>query len=118
MIKLDDQYCEVYQAKHQGIPLLLQDGTWWPKQYVYLVQYQMVFTLTFYENYWLVQRNYLRDFKLSFDKGHVVIILLWTYKWKFAKARIFDINQRTNKLSGISNGFIFMVQGLTQLWQG
>jgi hypothetical protein len=45
-------------------------------------------------------------------------ILPWTYKWKIAKARIFDINQRTNKLSGISNGFISMVQGLTQLWQG
>jgi hypothetical protein len=45
-------------------------------------------------------------------------ILLWTYKWKFAKARIFDTNQMTNKLSGISNGFISMVQGLTQLWQG
>jgi hypothetical protein len=45
-------------------------------------------------------------------------ILLWTYKWMFAKARIFDINQRTKKLSGISNGFISMVQGLTQLWQG
>jgi hypothetical protein len=44
-------------------------------------------------------------------------ILLWTYKWKIAKARIFDINQRTNKLSGISNRFISMVQGLTQLWQ-
>jgi hypothetical protein len=27
MIKLDDQYCEVCQAKHQGISLLLQDGT-------------------------------------------------------------------------------------------
>jgi hypothetical protein len=27
MIKLDDQYFEVYQAKHQGISLLLQDGT-------------------------------------------------------------------------------------------
>jgi hypothetical protein len=25
-------------------------------------------------------------------------ILLWTYKWKFAKARIFDINQMTNKI--------------------
>jgi hypothetical protein len=45
-------------------------------------------------------------------------ILLWIYKWKFAKARIFDINQRTNKLSGISNGFLSMMQGLTQLWQG
>jgi hypothetical protein len=30
MIEFDDQYCEVY--KHQGISLLLQDGTWWPKQ--------------------------------------------------------------------------------------
>jgi hypothetical protein len=30
MIEIDDQYCEVYQAKHQGISLLLQDGTWWP----------------------------------------------------------------------------------------
>jgi hypothetical protein len=45
-------------------------------------------------------------------------ILLWTYNWKIAKARIIDINQRTNKLSGISNGFNSMVQGLTQLWQG
>jgi hypothetical protein len=27
MIKLNGQYCEVYQAKHQGISLLLQDGT-------------------------------------------------------------------------------------------
>jgi hypothetical protein len=45
-------------------------------------------------------------------------ILLWTYNWKIAKARIIDINQRTNKLSGISNGYNFMVQGLTQLWQG
>jgi hypothetical protein len=75
MIEIDDQYCEIYQAKHQGISLLLQDGTWWPKQYVYQVQYQMVFTLTFYEDYWLVQRNYLRNFKLSFDKGHVVIYI-------------------------------------------
>jgi hypothetical protein len=45
-------------------------------------------------------------------------ILLWTYIWKIAKARIIDINQRTNKLSGISFDFISMVQGLTQLWQG
>jgi hypothetical protein len=45
-------------------------------------------------------------------------ILLWTYNWKIAKARIIDINQRTNKLSGISNGFNSVVQGLTQLWQG
>jgi hypothetical protein len=45
-------------------------------------------------------------------------ILLWTYNWKIAKARIIDINQRTNKLSDISNGFNSMVQGLTQLWQG
>jgi hypothetical protein len=26
---------------------LLEGGTWWPKQHVYQVQYQMVFTLTF-----------------------------------------------------------------------
>jgi hypothetical protein len=45
-------------------------------------------------------------------------ILLWTYNWKIAKARRIDINQRTNKLSGISNGFNSMVQGLTQSWQG
>jgi hypothetical protein len=45
-------------------------------------------------------------------------ILLRTYKWKFARARLNDINQRTNKLSGISNSFLSMVQGLTQLWQG
>jgi hypothetical protein len=27
MIEIDDQYCEIYQAKHQGISLLLQDET-------------------------------------------------------------------------------------------
>jgi hypothetical protein len=42
-------------------------------------------------------------------------ILPWTYKWKFARARLIDINQRTNKWSGISNGFLSMVQGLTQV---
>jgi hypothetical protein len=87
MIKLDGQYCEVYQEKRQGISLLLQDGTWWPKQYVYQVQYQMVFTLTFYEDYWLVQRNYLWDFKLSFDKGHVVIYITLDLQMEVCKRK-------------------------------
>jgi hypothetical protein len=39
----------------------------------------MVFTLTFYEDYWLVQRNYLWDFKLSFLRVMWLSILLWTY---------------------------------------
>jgi hypothetical protein len=45
----------------------------------------------------------------------MVIYITLDLQWKFAKARIFDINQRTNKLSGISNRFISMVQDLTQI---
>jgi hypothetical protein len=55
---------------------------------------------------------------LNFDKGHVVIYITLDLQMKDCKRRIFYINQRTNKLSGISNRFISMVQGLTQLWEG
>jgi hypothetical protein len=87
MIELDDQCCEFYQVKHQGISLLTQDGTWWLRQWVYQVQYQLVFTLTFYEDYWLVHRSYLQDFKLSIDKGHVVISIVLDLQIEVCKSK-------------------------------
>jgi hypothetical protein len=72
---------------HQGISLLKQDGTWWPRQWVYQVQYQMVFTLTFYEDYWLVQRSFLQDFKLSIDKSHVVISIVLDLQIEVCKSK-------------------------------
>jgi hypothetical protein len=47
----------------------------------------MVFTLTFCEDYWLVQRSYLRDFKLSFDKGHVVIYITLDLQMEVCKSK-------------------------------
>jgi hypothetical protein len=96
---------------HQGISPLTHDKAWWPilwglskqniKGFHYChkmelddlnnkftkIQYQMVFTLTFYEDYWLVQRNYLRNFKLSFDKGHVVIYITLDLQMEDCKSK-------------------------------
>jgi hypothetical protein len=71
----------VYRVKHQGISLLIQDGTWWPRQWFYQVQYQVDLTLTSYEEYWLVQRSYLQDFKyITLTKVMWLSLLWWTYK--------------------------------------
>jgi hypothetical protein len=61
---------------HQGISPLIQDGTWWPRQWVYQVQYQVDLTLASYEEYWFVQRSYLQDLKYKIDKVHEVISIM------------------------------------------
>jgi hypothetical protein len=61
---------------HQGISPLIQDGTWWPRQWVYQVQYQVDLTLASYDEYWFVQRSHLQDLKYKIDKGHEVISIM------------------------------------------
>jgi hypothetical protein len=47
---------------------------------------KMVFTLTIYEDYRLVQKSYLQDFKLCIDKSYVVISIVLDLKIEVCKS--------------------------------
>jgi hypothetical protein len=101
----------------KGISFFIQDGTWWTIQWIYWVQYQVDSTLMS-KGDWFVQKVLFARLQEE----------LWERSYSYLQVdgptngslqnKDIPYQSKNNYLSGISNGTLYMMQSLTQMWQG